>query len=49
MVSGDEILGKAATEAALKSRYSPDWGNNKYLAQRYQYVESFIVYNFVAQ
>jgi len=49
VVSGDETLGKAATEAALKSRFSPDWGHNKYLAQRYDYAETYIVYNFVAQ
>jgi outer membrane biosynthesis protein TonB len=49
VVSGDETLGKAATEAALKSRFSPDWGHNKYLAQRYDYAETYLVYNFVAQ
>jgi len=48
VVSGDETLGKAATEAALKARFSPDWGNNKYLAKRYDYVEGDMKYNFVA-
>ena len=48
VASGDEVLGRAATEAALKSRYAPDWGNNKYLAERYNYIETQISYNFVA-
>jgi len=49
VVAGDETLGQAAIKAALKARFSPDWGNNKYSAKRYDYIEGNINYNLVAQ
>jgi TonB family protein len=49
VVEGSEILAKAAREAALQTKFSPDWGNNKYLSERYKYLEADMTYNFVAQ
>jgi TonB family protein len=49
VVEGSEILGKAAREAAFQTKFSPNWGNNKYLSERYKYLEADMTYNFVAQ
>ncbi|HYX72078.1 MAG TPA: energy transducer TonB [Nitrososphaera sp.] len=49
VVEGSEILAKAARDAALQIKFSPDWGNNKYLSERYKYLEANMTYNFVAQ
>jgi len=49
ILEGNEILGAAAKDAALKAKFSPDWGNNKYLSERYEYLEGNLTYNFVSQ
>jgi len=49
VAEGDEVLGQAAVQAALKAKFAPDWGHSKYLAERYSYVETLIKYNFMGQ
>ena len=49
VVEGDELLANAAKEAALRARFSPYLGGNKYVKENYRFIESFITYNFVLQ
>jgi TonB family protein len=49
LVEGNEIFQGAATEAARKAKFAPNWGGNQYISSRYEYVEGNITYNFVAQ
>jgi TonB family protein len=49
LVEGNEIFQGAATEAARKSKFASNWGGNKYITSRYEYVEGNITYDFVAQ
>ena len=49
VVEGNDILGNAAKNAALQAKFSPNWGNNKYLAERYEYFEATITYNFLPE
>ena len=46
VIEGDESLRKAAEAAALEAKFKPGlW--NSYLAERYDYAEFIITYNFV--
>ena len=49
VVEGDELLANAAKEAALRARFSPYLGGNKYVKENYRFIESVITYNFVLQ
>jgi TonB family protein len=49
IVEGNDILGNAAKNAALHATFSPYWGNNKNLAERYKYFEATLNYNFIPQ
>jgi TonB family protein len=49
IVEGNDILGNAAKNAALRATFSPYWGNNKSLAERYEYFEAALTYNFLPQ
>jgi TonB family protein len=48
ILEGNNILGNAATNAALQATFSPYWGN-KNLAERYEYFEALLTYNFLPQ
>jgi TonB family protein len=49
VVEGDEMLADAAKEAALKARFSPYMGGDRYVREHYRFVESMITYDFVLQ